>query len=345
MTKWLSGYYDENIVFAANIIKGGGLVAFPTETVYGLGANALDKIAVAKIFEVKNRPDFDPLIVHISKKEDIYTYAKGITKDVEKLVDAFWPGPLTIVLPKKEVIPDIVTAGLPTVALRMPQNSIALKLIDYAGVPIAAPSANPFGYISPTSAFQVAEMLNQKIDCILDGGKCRFGLESTVIAFENDQIFLLRPGALELEKIEKIINKPVKFYEKEKIISPGQLDKHYSPHKKTVLIYPVFSGDSIDYQKTFDKIKNLEEKIDLKDVFLILPSRDFELDEKYLEKFGKVDYFADNFDLKIIASNLFEKLYLADKSEQKVIAIVGVEAKGLGISIMNRLQKAADERL
>ncbi|MFN4220214.1 MAG: L-threonylcarbamoyladenylate synthase [bacterium] len=343
MTRWLSGYYEENIIQAAEVIKRDGLVAFPTETVYGLGANALSKIAVAKIFEVKNRPDFDPLIVHISKKEDIYLYAENINEDVEKLIQNFWPGPLTIVLPKKDIIPDIVTAGLRTVAIRMPSNSIALKLIDYAGVPIAAPSANPFGYISPTSAFQVAEMLNNKIDFILDGGKCQFGLESTVITFQDNEVFLLRPGALEIERIERVLNKTVKFLEEKKILSPGQLDKHYSPHKKMILIYPVLENEKINYTETVKKLEKVVENIgDYNQIFLILPSREFEV--KKDKNFGRIEYLSDKMDYRVISSNLFEKLYLADKSEQGLIVVVGVVREGLGFSIMNRLQKAADEK-
>ncbi|MEN3015067.1 MAG: L-threonylcarbamoyladenylate synthase [bacterium] len=341
MTKWLSGYYEDNIIFAAEIIKKGGLVAFPTETVYGLGANALDKIAVARVFEVKGRPDFDPLIVHIASKEDIYLYAEGVEKEVEKLIDHFWPGPLTIVLPKKDSIPSIVTAGLSTVAIRMPKNPIALKLIKYSGVPIAAPSANPFGYISPTSAFQVADTLYGKIDCILDGGKCEFGLESTVLAFDNGEFYLLRPGALDLETIEKVICKPIRLYDSDKILSPGQSPRHYSPKKNTILIYPHLDHEQIDFTETIKKIYNYltANQIDSKDLFLILPCKNFDINEK---SFGMVDYLSDEFDLKTMASNLFEKLYLADKSSQNTIMIIGVPMKHLGLSIMNRLEKASN---
>ncbi|MCS7165327.1 MAG: L-threonylcarbamoyladenylate synthase [Candidatus Calescibacterium sp.] len=341
MTKWLSAYHEDNIILAAQIIRSGGLVAFPTETVYGLGANALDKIAVAKIFEVKGRPQFDPLIVHISKKEDIFLYAEDVSEDAKRLVDTFWPGPLTVVLKKKDNIPSIVTAGLPTVAIRMPNNVFALKLIEYSGVPIAAPSANPFGYISPTSASQVVETLGKKIDCILDGGKCQFGLESTVIMIESGDVFLLRPGALEIEKIEKILNKSIKICDNTNIIlSPGQMDKHYSPTKNTILVYPVLKEENIDYQLTTEKLYQELEKIfrSFEDVFLILPSKDFKVGQN---DFGVVDYLSDNFDLRVIASNLFEKLYIADKSDKRNIVVVGVLKVGLGISIMNRLEKAS----
>ncbi len=340
MAKWLSAYYEDNIKLAADIIKKGGLVAFPTETVYGLGANALDKLAVAKIFEVKNRPDFDPLIVHICRKEDVFLYADQIEDDVEKLIDHFWPGPLTIVVPKKDIIPSIVTAGNTTVALRMPKNNVALKLIEFAGVPIAAPSANPFGYISPTSAFQVADTIGDKIDCILDGGKCQFGLESTVVMVKEGKIFLLRPGALEIEKIEKLLGKNIEFYKEENILSPGQIKKHYSPQKEMILIKPVINQEKIDYKATIEKLyRVLEEKsIDYKNVYLLLPSYDFVVNDG----FGVVDYFSISYDLKDIASNLFEKIYLADKSDKNVIVVVGVKKEGLGLSIMNRLEKACN---
>lgn len=340
MTKWLSAYYEDNILIAADIIRTGGLVAFPTETVYGLGANALDKVAVAKIFEVKNRPDFDPLIVHIAKKEDIFLYAESIDDNVEKLIYNFWPGPLTIVLPKKDIVPSVVTAGLDTVGLRMPRNQVALKLIKYSGVPIAAPSANPFGYISPTSAYQVAETLYNKIDCILDAGRCEFGLESTVIMYKDNQFFLLRPGALEVEKIEAVIGKSIKLYSNNQVISPGQIKKHYSPNKRTILLYPLIEDDNIDYNLTVEKLYNELNKMgkDLSKIFLILPSREFKVNEN---DFYRVDYLSDEFDFKVIASNLFEKMYLADKSQADLIVVVGVPRKSLGFSIMSRLEKAS----
>jgi L-threonylcarbamoyladenylate synthase len=286
---------------------------------------------------VKNRPNFDPLIVHIADKEDVFKYSEDVDKDIKLLIDNFWPGPLTIVLKKNDIIPSIVTAGLDTVALRMPNNSIALKLIKYSGVPIAAPSANPFGYISPTSAFQVAEKLYNKVDIILDGGKCLFGLESTVLLFKDGEFFLLRPGALELEKIENVLKRSVKIYDGNSFLSPGLLQKHYSPNKKSILIVPVINDDGIDYEMTIKKLYDSVKEFNSKEIFLLLPSQDFVVD---IDMFGKVDYFSEKYNLRIIASNLFEKLYLADKSDLNLIVIVGIEDKQLGMSIMNRLKKS-----
>ncbi|NCA81059.1 MAG: threonylcarbamoyl-AMP synthase, partial [Sphingobacteriia bacterium] len=170
---------------AAQAIREGEIVAFPTETVYGLGANALNPEAVAKIFATKERPSFDPLIVHISQVEDLYELTKTVDERILALAKAFWPGPLTIVLPKSDIVPDIVTSGLPTVGIRMPNNEIALQLISEAGLPIAAPSANKFGRISPTTAQHVKKQLPE-LEHIIDGGACKIGIESTVIAVHDD---------------------------------------------------------------------------------------------------------------------------------------------------------------
>jgi L-threonylcarbamoyladenylate synthase len=170
---------------AAEIIRRGGLVAFPTETVYGLGADAFNPIAVARIFEVKRRPYFDPLIVHVSDPADLNKLVIKIPSNATKLIERFWPGPLTVVLLKKEVVPDIITAGLSTVAIRMPKHPMALSLIEKANCPIAAPSANPFGYLSPTTAEHVRDQLGDQIDFILDGGPCEVGVESTILSFSE----------------------------------------------------------------------------------------------------------------------------------------------------------------
>ncbi|MEW6703195.1 MAG: L-threonylcarbamoyladenylate synthase, partial [Bacteroidota bacterium] len=196
---------NESIKQAAGIIKRGGLVAFPTETVYGLGADGLNPTAVAKIFEVKKRPAFNPLILHISDKTWHKKFSTVQNDKVEQLVNKFWPGPLTLVLPKTELVPDIVTSGSPTVALRMPDHNVALQLIDASSTPIAAPSANRFGHLSPTEATHVAKYLAAKVDMILDGGKCSVGVESTIIQFHQNEFYLLRPGGLTKEEIEKEI--------------------------------------------------------------------------------------------------------------------------------------------
>ena len=190
---------------AAEIIKKGGLVAFPTETVYGLGADAFNPLAVARIFEVKRRPYFDPLIVHVSNHADLEKLVIKIPSKAKKLIEQFWPGPLTVVLLKKEQVPDIVNAGLLTVAIRMPKHPMALSLIEQADCPIAAPSANPFGYLSPTTAEHVRDQLGDQIDFILDGGPCEVGVESTIISFSEKRPRLLRPGGVDIEEIESVI--------------------------------------------------------------------------------------------------------------------------------------------
>ena len=192
---------------AAKIIRKGGIVAFPTETVYGLGADAFNALAVARIFEVKGRPYFDPLIVHVANPADVEKLVKEIPPSAKKLMERFWPGPLTVVLLKVNNIPDIVTAGLRTVAIRMPNHPMALSLIKESRCPIAAPSANPFGYLSPTTAEHVREQLGDRVDLILDGGPCPVGVESTIVSFLEKKSRLLRPGGVPLEEIESIIGK------------------------------------------------------------------------------------------------------------------------------------------
>ena len=233
---------EENIKRASEVIRNGGVVAFPTETVYGLGADALNKDAVIKIFEIKERPLFDPLIVHIDEIKWIEKLTIEFNEIAKKLVEAFWPGPLTIVFKKSDIVPYITTGGLNTVAIRMPDNEIALKLIRYSQTPIAAPSANKFGYISPTSARMVYEQLNDKVDIILDGGKTRYGIESTIVYIENEDVYILRLGAIEIEKIESVINKKVIISEKVK--SPGQFKFHYAPYTRLIIF------------NSFDEVEN-----------------------------------------------------------------------------------------
>jgi len=221
---------SENIARAANELNAGGLVAFPTETVYGLGADGLNKLAVAKIFEAKKRPTFNPLILHVSSIEMLNDIASYTSEKIALLTEKFWPGPLTLILKKKEIVPYIVTSGLETVAVRMPNNKIALDLINNFGGPIAAPSANSFSKLSPTRAEHVLKQLGDKVDIILDGGKSLVGVESTIVEVNEDEQYLLRPGGVAKEDIEKIIGK----LSKPAILlnfpnSPGQLPIHYAP--------------------------------------------------------------------------------------------------------------------
>ena len=218
-----------SIRLAGRIIRTGGLVAFPTETVYGLGCDAMNPIAAAKIFEAKQRPQFDHLIVHIADRSQLETVATPQTSLAQKLMDEFWPGPLTLVLPKQSVVPDLVTAGLPTVAVRMPNHPVAQALIREAGTPIAAPSANPFGYVSPTTAQHVSDGLGNKVDLILDGGPCLVGVESTVLSLISPQPELLRPGSITLEQLTAVIGPVLALSgSNDPPVAPGQLTRHYA---------------------------------------------------------------------------------------------------------------------
>ncbi len=228
-----------DIAKAGTLLKNGELVAVPTETVYGLAANAFCESAVRNIFSAKGRPFIDPLIVHVHSFEQVASLADVSHPFVKKLTDAFWPGPLTLVLPKKECVPAIVTAGEPTVAVRMPAHLLMRKILEEAEVPLAAPSANPFGYVSPTTAQHVQDSLGSKISYIVDGGACRCGVESTIVLVA-DEPRLLRPGIITREELERVLGVPVvsakghleKLADEEATsaqIAPGMLKKHYSP--------------------------------------------------------------------------------------------------------------------
>ena len=310
---------EKQIEIAAQIIRGGGLVAFPTETVYGLGANALNPMAVAKIFELKERPSFDPLIVHIASIDDLYTLTESADKNVIRLAEKFWPGPLTIVLPKSKLVPDIVTSGLNTVGIRMPDNDIALKLIRAANCPIAAPSANKFGKLSPVSAEHVIKQL-PNVDYVLDGGNTSVGIESTIVSIEGNVCTLLRPGVITIADIEYALPNTFIFNSEkpEKIIAPGLLKSHYSPAKplfilnKQVIHLPESSGLIVHGRKNLIPIH------------------------------AKIIYTSHTFNHLEIAANLFSALHtMEDDKNIKQIFIDSVPEVGLGIAIMDRIKKAS----
>jgi L-threonylcarbamoyladenylate synthase len=223
---------NSEIARAAELLRAGRLVAFPTETVYGLGANALDAAAVARIFEVKGRPRSSPLIVHVASIEAARDLAVRWPEDAERLARRFWPGPLTIVVPKSAAVADVVTAGLPSVGLRMPAHPLALALLEAAGIPLAAPSANRFTELSPTTAEHVRQSLGDAVDMILDGGPCAVGIESAVISLAGSTPRILRPGVISQTEIEDVIG-PVEVGPGAE--SPGQHPKHYSPRTRVVL--------------------------------------------------------------------------------------------------------------
>ncbi|PKO98818.1 MAG: threonylcarbamoyl-AMP synthase [Bacteroidetes bacterium HGW-Bacteroidetes-8] len=314
-----------DISLAAKVIKGGGLVAFPTETVYGLGADALNPEAVAKIFTEKERPSFDPLIVHIASLDEIPRLTIGKDDRVYTLAKRFWPGPLTIVLPKSDLVPDIVTSGLPTVGIRFPNNPIALALIKSSGCPLAAPSANKFGRISPTTAQHVRKQL-PNVDCILDGGPSFVGIESTVIALNTDGFVILREGFITAEDLRTVLpasNYPVD--NDNKLSSPGLLNSHYSPQK------PIFI-EGEDSQKS---AKFLEKASFLRGAYLSFSGR-------APGCYGVIEYLSKTGDLREAAVNLFGALHrLEDNYQVDFIVAEPVPQREIGIAIMDRLKKAA----
>ncbi|MPM03048.1 Threonylcarbamoyl-AMP synthase [bioreactor metagenome] len=306
------------ITIAAQHIKEGKLVAFPTETVYGLGANALNPHAVARIFELKERPTFDPLIVHIASLEDISKLTATEDKRVSKLAARFWPGPLTIILPKSELVPDIVTSGLATVGIRMPNHPVALELIRQSGCPIAAPSANKFGQLSPTQAKHVSKQLPD-VDFLLDGGEAQVGIESTIISLNEKGFEILRHGVITREEIETI----VPFYaiperDKTNIVSPGMLKSHYSPEK------PIYLID-----------ENLPAGIDKTKAGLLSFSGEDTANYQFVE------LLAPDKELKTCAVNLFAAIHRLEESNVEYILAETVPETGIGIAIMDKLRKAA----
>jgi len=215
---------------ARAILERSDLVAIPTETVYGLAGNCLDSKAIANIFEIKHRPYFDPLIAHFADIEQVKKYVLDLPEKAEVLAKKFWPGPLTMILRKKEMIPDIATSGLDTVAVRIPNHPLTLELLKNLDFPVAAPSANPFGYVSPTTAFHVQAQLGERIDYILDGGPCKVGIESTILGFDGDQTFVHRLGGISLEQITSVIGNVEMAAVSEKPAGPGMLESHYAPN-------------------------------------------------------------------------------------------------------------------
>ncbi len=310
---------DENILRGAALIKSGGVVSFPTETVYGLGADAFNPAAAARIFEIKNRPYFDPLIVHIAYLSQLEILSGDIDPMVWKLAGKFWPGPLTLVIKKLDSVPDIITAGLDTIACRMPGHPVALRLIKEAGTPIAAPSANPFGYLSPTKAEHVLDSLGDRVDMILDGGECPVGIESTIISLVNGRS-LLRPGGIPLEEIEKITGKIIRPGPEISIpLAPGQFLSHYSPSTPVRIEKKInFTEDGAGYLL-------------------------FHQPEGYYPG-ERTEILTKTGDLKEAAANLFSSMHRLDRLQLKVIIAEPVEEAGLGLAIMDRLKRASKKK-
>ena len=321
----------ENIKAAAKIIYDGGLVAFPTETVYGLGANALNESAVKNIFIAKGRPQDNPLIVHVDSIEMMMPLVKGFSENAKKLAEQFWPGPLTIIMNRSELVPSIVSAGLDTVAIRMPSNEIARELITKAGVPIAAPSANLSGSPSPTSAKYVVDDLSGRVDMILNSHNCSVGVESTVVSLCSQTPRLLRPGYVTHEQLEEVlgevlIDKAVlKSIDNDAVVNaPGMKYKHYAPKAEVKVI-----------KSGFEDFKAFVENNKVNGVVAMCFSGEGErLSVPYVE-FGAENDSAEQ------AIKLFDALRRVDELSAKIVYARCPNDKGIGFAVTNRLFKAA----
>ncbi|MEQ9592307.1 MAG: L-threonylcarbamoyladenylate synthase [Cyclobacteriaceae bacterium] len=309
----------QDIDYAARLLTKGGLVAIPTETVYGLAANALDTDAVVKIFTAKNRPTFDPLIVHLNSIEKLEQYVEYIPEEANKLANTFWPGPLTLLLKKRETIPDVVTSGLDTVGIRCPNHSLTQDLLAKLPFPLAAPSANPFGYISPTTAQHVNDQLGDQVEYILDGGPCRVGIESTIVGFDDTMPIIYRAGGINQADIEAIVG-PVeeRLSNNSNPLAPGQLDSHYAPKKKLRI----------------SSLKDIRAKSNDRNIgILLFKSSDIDNDTTLV--------LSPKGDLNEAAANLFSMLRELDQMDVDLILVELAPDQGIGKAINDRLQRAA----
>ncbi len=329
----------EKIQAAADIIRQGGLVAFPTETVYGLGADALNPEAVKALFEAKKRPLDNPPIVHVASTKSVYTLAQEVSPKAERLMRLFWPGPLTLVFRRSQAVPEVTVAGLDTVAVRMPKHAVALALIKQSSCPIAAPSANLAGKPSPTTAEHVLEELNGKIDAILDAGPTSVGVESTVLDMSVHPPMILRPGGTPFEALEKALGEvvlhPFVAAEQElpvgKARSPGMKHKHYAPNAEVIVV----EGAIPD---VVAKINELAEAYRRKGVKVGILATDETLASYRADVLRSL---GSRFNLALVAQNLFRLLRELDAEGVDVIIAEGVPTEGLGLAVMNRLRKAA----
>jgi L-threonylcarbamoyladenylate synthase len=306
---------------AGEILRRGELVAIPTETVYGLAANALDPVAVLKIYETKGRPAFNPLIVHVHDANQFSKYANEVPELIRTLAEKFSPGPITFVLPKKNIIPDIVTGGGETVALRVPGHPITLKLLAHLDFPLAAPSANPFGYISPVNAMHVADQLDGLIPYILDGGPSIIGVESTVVTVENNKLIVLRLGGVSIEDLKDIAGEvELRINSSSDPKSPGQLKSHYAPKiplrlgkmEELLQEYPTQRKALLSFTQKYSGATIITEEI-----------------------------LSRNGDLNEAARNLFSALRKLDNSNAEIILAERFPEHGLGLAINDRLERAA----
>jgi len=306
---------------AKTILSAGNTVAIPTETVYGLAANAFDVAAVAQIFSIKKRPTFDPLIVHTHSIEALHSFVREIPKAAQQLAEVFWPGPLTLLLPKKSIIPDLVTSGLDRVAVRIPDHPLTLALLQSLDFPLAAPSANPFGYISPTTAKHVADQLGAEVEYILDGGAANIGVESTIVGWENGKATIMRVGGLSIDAIENVIG-PVDILSvsSSNPAAPGMLKSHYAPR------IPMRAGNITELIKKYSS-----KKIAVLSFQQAYPAVHINY---ILSKTG---------DVNEAAQHLFSAMRELDTTDADIILTEFVPAIGLGLAINDRLKRACAE--
>ena len=315
---------SSNISQAVIILENEDLVAIPTETVYGLAGNIYSDKAIRNIFEVKQRPLFNPLIVHLHSIEQLADIILEFPEKAQLLAKTFWPGPLTLLLKKKPTIPDLITAGKETVAVRIPNHPVTLELLKNLSFPLAAPSANPFNRISPTKAIHVENYFKDSIQMVLEGGDCKNGLESTIVGFENNEPIVYRLGAISIEEIEEIIGEiQIKNKEENAPEAPGMLEKHYSPKTKTCL--------SQDIEGFLENHPN-------KKIGIVSFSRNFSG-----TNILKTEILSEKEDLKEAAANLYAALHNLDQLDLDIILVQPLPNIGLGKSINDRLERATKE--
>ena len=331
---------DQDLIAVfASMLASGKTVIFPTETVYGLGANALDEDAATKIYQAKGRPSDNPLLVHVADKEDVYDLVENIDDRAKLLMDKFWPGPLTIVFKKKAIIPDRTSGGLDTVAIRMPSDQVARDLIRRAGVPIAAPSANISGRPSPTKPEHIIRDMDGRVDGILVGGPCNYGVESTIVDLSDDIAMVLRPGSVTLEMLREVLGQvdlDPSLKNKDdnvKAKAPGMKYKHYSPQAQ---VYIVKADDLEGFAERVDSLCEDNAKKGLKMGVMTM-------------NYDQHSYQAKVFDLggsdTEVAKNLFDSLISLDRESIDIAYVPYFEERGIGVAIMNRLKKAAAYRI
>lgn len=307
---------------AARTLRAGGIVAIPTETVYGLAGDAFNVTAIAKIFDAKKRPTFDPLILHIASLDDVEKIAEKFPEKAKKLAETFWPGPLTLVLPKKNSVPDLATSSLPSVAIRFPIHPVAQEIIRLAGTPLAAPSANLFKHISPTTAEHVAEQLTGRIDGIVDGGPCSVGVESTIVSFAEEHPLLLRPGAITLEMLEAcigevVVRKPTSS-PGTPMAAPGMMDSHYQP--RTPLLYN--PEDNLKFPPKTARLAFGNSKGNLPVTLNLSVSGN----------------------LVEATANLYAYMHQLDDADYDLIIVDEIPAEGLGRALNDRLRRASTKK-